>query len=101
VVAFRVQFVEIWAELDPNAEERIPVKLLPNLIQKLNPPLGIKNKQTSTSNLMQASVPFDSSETEGFKNGLSRSRNTKNTVRVPKLSPSGRQIHDQTRSFWN
>uniref|UniRef100_A0A7S1E5W3 Ion transport domain-containing protein n=1 Tax=Hemiselmis andersenii TaxID=464988 RepID=A0A7S1E5W3_HEMAN len=47
------EFVDIWTELDPEAEQAIDVSLIPTLIMKLPPPLGLAGKNPTPSTLMQ------------------------------------------------
>mmetsp|Transcript_8880 Transcript_8880/g.23167 ORF Transcript_8880/g.23167 Transcript_8880/m.23167 type:complete len:1893 (-) Transcript_8880:370-6048(-) len=47
------EFVDTWAVFDPDARHEIPVVMLPDLVQKLSPPLGVNTKAASRCNLMQ------------------------------------------------
>jgi len=47
------EFVDTWTYFDPDACHEIDVVLLPELVQKLTPPLGVKTKTVSRCNLMQ------------------------------------------------
>ena len=35
-------FRELWSEFDPDAEQRIPADELPDLVRRLNAPMGLK-----------------------------------------------------------
>jgi hypothetical protein len=47
------EFVFVWNKLDPEAEERIDVEQLGELISQLPPPLGLKGKLVTRNALMQ------------------------------------------------
>mmetsp|Transcript_14436 Transcript_14436/g.35315 ORF Transcript_14436/g.35315 Transcript_14436/m.35315 type:complete len:906 (-) Transcript_14436:124-2841(-) len=47
------EFVDTWTLLDPDAEQEIDVELLPQLVQNLSPPLGVKKQQVQRTQLMQ------------------------------------------------
>ncbi|EKX44430.1 hypothetical protein GUITHDRAFT_72189, partial [Guillardia theta CCMP2712] len=47
------EFVEVWMELDPGAKGRISVTLVPELIKKLSPPLGLKREHITEPMLIK------------------------------------------------
>jgi hypothetical protein len=47
------EFVDTWTELDPEARQCIDVSMIPTLIMKLPPPLGLAGKNPTPSTLMQ------------------------------------------------
>lgn len=47
------EFVDAWTVLDPEAEGSIGIRQLPDLIAQLSPPLGLKDKNVTSQNMMQ------------------------------------------------
>uniref|UniRef100_A0A7S4PLT5 Uncharacterized protein n=2 Tax=Guillardia theta TaxID=55529 RepID=A0A7S4PLT5_GUITH len=47
------EFVDVWTELDPHARGKIHVSLIPEMIRRLSPPLGLKSEYITETNLMK------------------------------------------------
>lgn len=47
------QFVEAWTDLDPDGREELPVDKLPELLTRLPPPLGVKEKSQVRTSMLQ------------------------------------------------
>lgn len=53
------RFVEVWADLDPDANYFIPVSKLSNLISELEPPLGVKGVTHTKSEVQNIIMTVD------------------------------------------
>ena len=54
-----LQFVAVWAELDPAASNYIPVKDLPTLVAELDPPLGARGEECGRAKVQQIIMAVD------------------------------------------